>query len=107
MSIYQFMIELLHLINRAGSFTATETMLVVLGLIDVVRSSNLLLMVIVGCYGISAIHLLKIFIETEHVPEKSRLDAWLPALILLCHVASCRVHSASRQIFAALLAMHR
>ena len=34
--VYQFMIELAHLITRAGSFTPTETMLVVLGLIDVV-----------------------------------------------------------------------
>ncbi|MGH8577492.1 MAG: TIGR00645 family protein [Gammaproteobacteria bacterium] len=105
--VYQFMIELLHLVTRAGSFTATETMLVVLGLIDVVMISNLLLMVIVGGYetfvsrldleghpdqpewlshvsagvlkvklataiiGISAIHLLKTFIEAEHVPEKA------------------------------------
>jgi len=107
--VYHFMIELSHLIMRAGSFTATETMLVVLGLIDVVMISNLLLMVIVGGYetfvsrldleghpdqpewlshvsagvlkvklataiiGISAIHLLKTFIEAEHVPEKAIL----------------------------------
>ena len=105
--VYQFMIELAHLITRAGSFTPTETMLVVLGLIDVVMISNLLLMVIVGGYetfvsrldleghpdqpewlshvssgvlkvklataiiGISAIHLLKTFIEAEHIPEKA------------------------------------
>ncbi len=107
--VYQFMIELSHLIVKAGSFSATETMLVVLGLIDVVMISNLLLMVIVGGYetfvsrlnledhpdqpewlshvsagvlkvklamalvGISAIHLLKTFIEAEHIPEKAIL----------------------------------
>ncbi|MFP5417771.1 MAG: TIGR00645 family protein [Gammaproteobacteria bacterium] len=48
--VVHFMVELEHLI--VGTFTLTEetTMLIVLGLIDVVMISNLLIMVIVGGY---------------------------------------------------------
>jgi uncharacterized protein (TIGR00645 family) len=42
--------ELVHLISHTMSFTEQEIMLVVLGLIDVVMISNLLIMVIVGGY---------------------------------------------------------
>lgn len=43
-----FLKELWHLITHATSFTEQQIMLVVLGLIDVVMISNLLVMVIVG-----------------------------------------------------------
>ena len=48
--VWQFWLELVHLISLMGSRTPTETevMLIVLGLIDVVMISNLLIMVIVG-----------------------------------------------------------
>lgn len=48
--VWQFWLELVHLISLMGSKTPTETevMLIVLGLIDVVMISNLLIMVIVG-----------------------------------------------------------
>jgi len=48
--VWQFWLELVHLISLTGSKTPTETevMLIVLGLIDVVMISNLLIMVIVG-----------------------------------------------------------
>jgi len=48
--VVHFMVELEHLV--AGTFTLTEEkiMLIVLGLIDVVMISNLLIMVIVGGY---------------------------------------------------------
>ncbi len=104
--VYQFMLELIHLVGRAGNLTDTEIMLIVLGLIDVVMIANLLIMVIIGGYetfvsrldlerhpdqpewlshvsagvlkvklataliGISAIHLLKTFINAEHISEK-------------------------------------
>jgi uncharacterized protein (TIGR00645 family) len=42
--------ELVHLVSHTMSFTEQEIMLVVLGLIDVVMISNLLIMVIVGGY---------------------------------------------------------
>jgi uncharacterized protein (TIGR00645 family) len=45
-----FVKELWHLVHGAMKFTEQEIMLVVLGLIDVVMISNLLIMVIVGGY---------------------------------------------------------
>jgi len=45
-----FMKELLHLVTHSISFTEQQIMLMVLGLIDVVMISNLLVMVIVGGY---------------------------------------------------------
>src|SRR5512144_3291427 len=50
MYVVQFMRELWHLIVDVQSFTETTIMLSVLGLIDVVMISNLLIMVIVGGY---------------------------------------------------------
>lgn len=48
--VWQFWLELIHLITMMGANEMTETalMLIVLGLIDVVMISNLLVMVIVG-----------------------------------------------------------
>lgn len=48
--VFQFVRELLHLITDAASLTEQMIMLIVLGLIDVVMISNLLVMVIVGGY---------------------------------------------------------
>lgn len=51
--VYLFMMELWHLLGSAfsgGHISETETMLVVLGLIDVVMIANLLIMVIIGGY---------------------------------------------------------
>ncbi len=45
-----FMKELWHLVSHAHSFGEQDIMLIVLGLIDVVMISNLLIMVIVGGY---------------------------------------------------------
>ena len=45
-----FLKELWHLVTHATSFTEQQIMLLVLGLIDVVMISNLLVMVIVGGY---------------------------------------------------------
>ncbi len=45
-----FLKELWHLISEATSLTEQQMMLIVLGLIDVVMISNLLMMVIVGGY---------------------------------------------------------
>ena len=81
--VYLFGKELWHLIMDASNLGEQQIMLIVLGLIDVVMISNLLVMVIVGGYetfvsrlrleghpdqlalsiiGISSIHLLKTFI---------------------------------------------
>ena len=48
--VYLFLKELWHLLLHAGEFGEQQIMLVVLGLIDVVMISNLLVMVIVGGY---------------------------------------------------------
>ncbi len=48
--VYQFMLELMHLVTKIGSLGETDIMLIVLGLIDVVMIANLLVMVIVGGY---------------------------------------------------------
>jgi uncharacterized protein (TIGR00645 family) len=48
--VYQFMLELTHLVTKIGSLSETDIMLMVLGLIDVVMIANLLIMVIVGGY---------------------------------------------------------
>ena len=48
--VFLFLKELIHLVAGALKFTEQEIMLVVLGLIDVVMISNLLIMVIVGGY---------------------------------------------------------
>jgi uncharacterized protein (TIGR00645 family) len=48
--VFLFLKELVHLVTHSFSFTEQQIMLVVLGLIDVVMISNLLIMVIVGGY---------------------------------------------------------
>lgn len=48
--VFLFVKELIHLVMHATDFTEQQIMLVVLGLIDVVMISNLLVMVIVGGY---------------------------------------------------------
>ena len=48
--VYLFLKELWHLVSHAQTFTEQQIMLIVLGLIDVVMISNLLVMVIVGGY---------------------------------------------------------
>lgn len=48
--VYQFLVELAHLVAKTGSMNDTDIMLIVLGLIDVVMIANLLIMVIVGGY---------------------------------------------------------
>jgi uncharacterized protein (TIGR00645 family) len=48
--VYFFAVELVHLVYKTASLTESDIMLIVLGLIDVVMISNLLIMVIVGGY---------------------------------------------------------
>ena len=57
--VVQFMLELYHLVFKMKEFNETSIMLTVLGLIDVVMISNLLIMVIVGGYEtfVSRLHL--------------------------------------------------
>ena len=122
--VYQFMLELVHLVGGASNLSENEIMLIVLGLIDVVMVANLLVMVIIGGYetfvsrldlenhpdqpewlthvnagvlkvklataliGISSIHLLKTFINAEHMPDRVIIaQAGLHMLFLLSAIA--------------------
>src|SRR5690606_39409134 len=49
--VFLFIKELTHLVTDANTLTEHGTMLLVLGLIDVVMISNLLVMVVVGGYA--------------------------------------------------------
>ncbi|MGI5127816.1 TIGR00645 family protein [Pseudonocardia sp. CA-107938] len=57
--VWQFMLELWHLVTKVGALQEAEIMLIVLGLVDVVMIANLLIMVIIGGYEtfVSRIHL--------------------------------------------------
>jgi uncharacterized protein (TIGR00645 family) len=48
--VFFFGVELVHLVGKAHKLVEADIMLIVLGLIDVVMISNLLIMVIVGGY---------------------------------------------------------
>ena len=48
--VFFFGVELMHLVQKASHLVEADIMLIVLGLIDVVMISNLLIMVIVGGY---------------------------------------------------------
>jgi uncharacterized protein (TIGR00645 family) len=66
--VYQFCVELYHLVCGIGSFTPQHIMMMVLGLIDVVMISNLLIMVIIGGYHT--------FVAKIHFSEQNPPD-WL------------------------------
>ncbi|MFH1563790.1 MAG: TIGR00645 family protein [Nitrospirota bacterium] len=66
--VYQFCVELFHLIRGLGGFNEQDIMLMVLGLIDVVMISNLLIMVIIGGYHT--------FVAKIHFSEQNPPD-WL------------------------------
>jgi uncharacterized protein (TIGR00645 family) len=69
--VMQFMVELVHLVTKVvdGSLTETDTMLIVLGLIDVVMIANLLIMVIIGGY--------ETFVSRLHLKEHPDQPEWL------------------------------
>lgn len=48
--VFHFMVELTHLVEKVPHLGESDIMLIVLGLIDVVMISNLLIMVIIGGY---------------------------------------------------------
>ena len=67
--VYQFLIELSHLVGKVGSLTDTDVMLIVLGLIDVVMIANLLIMVIIGGY--------ETFVSRMNLEEHPDQPEWL------------------------------
>lgn len=67
--VYHFMVELLHLVQKATKIGETEIMLIVLGLIDVVMIANLLIMVIIGGY--------ETFVSRLNIKEHPDQPEWL------------------------------
>ena len=67
--VVHFMLELEHLVVGTFSLTEEAIMLIVLGLIDVVMISNLLIMVIVGGY--------ETFVSRMNLEEHPDLPEWL------------------------------
>jgi uncharacterized protein (TIGR00645 family) len=67
--VFLFMKELWHLVTGASGFTEQSIMLLVLGLIDVVMISNLLVMVIVGGY--------ETFVSRMYLEEHPDQPEWL------------------------------
>ncbi len=67
--VYHFFLELWHLVSHLNTLTSQETMLIVLGLIDVVMIANLLIMVIIGGY--------ETFVSRLHLDEDPDQPEWL------------------------------
>ena len=67
--VFLFLKELWHLVTHAFDFSEQQIMLVVLGLIDVVMISNLLIMVIVGGY--------ETFVSRRRLQGHPDQPAWL------------------------------
>ena len=83
--VWQFMIELTHLVRKVvdGSLNEVDTMLIVLGLIDVVMISNLLIMVIIGGYETFISRL-----DLEGHPDKPEWLSHVNAAILKVKLAT-------------------
>ena len=84
--VYQFWNELVHLIgmiSTKGGVTETEIMLIVLGLIDVVMISNLLVMVIVGGWETFVSRM-----ELEHHPDQPEWLSHVNAGVLKVKLAT-------------------
>lgn len=67
--IYKFMGELYHLMHDMHTLNETEFILIVLGLIDVVMVSNLLIMIIIGGY--------ETFVSRLHLRDHPDMPEWL------------------------------
>jgi uncharacterized protein (TIGR00645 family) len=67
--VYQFMVELEHLVSDIGHLDEADVMLLVLGLVDVVMIANLLIMVIIGGY--------ETFVSRIQIDEHPDQPEWL------------------------------
>ena len=83
--VWQFWMELVHLVGLVSlkNITETEIMLIVLGLIDVVMISNLLIMVIVGGWETFVSRL-----ELEHHPDQPEWLSHVNAGVLKVKLAT-------------------
>jgi len=139
--VYQFGVELTHLVAQVGQLSDTDIMLIVLGLIDVVMIANLLIMVIIGGYetfvsrldqvenhpdqpewlshvnagvlkvklataliSISAIHLLKSFINANQMTDRALM--W-QVIIHMIFVVSALAMAWTDKIMNSTVAMNK
>lgn len=67
--VFIFMKELVHLVGSVTSLSESDVMLAVLGLVDVVMISNLLIMVIIGGY--------EIFVSRLYIDDHPDRPEWM------------------------------
>jgi uncharacterized protein (TIGR00645 family) len=98
--VWQFMRELLHLTAKVfdGSLTEVDTMLIVLGLIDVVMISNLLIMVIIGGYETFVSRL-----RLEDHPDKPEWLSHVNAAILKVKLATAIIGISSIHLLSTFI----
>ena len=84
--VYQFMIELAHLVAKAGHLSESDMVLVILGLIDVVMIANLLIMIIIGGYETFVSRL-----DLEHHPDQPEWLSHVNAGVLKVKLATALI----------------
>jgi len=84
--VYQFMIELSHLVMKAGNLSESDMVLVILGLIDVVMIANLLIMIIIGGYETFVSRL-----DLEHHPDQPEWLSHVNAGVLKVKLATALI----------------
>jgi uncharacterized protein (TIGR00645 family) len=97
--VYLFAKELWHLIHEAPSLGEQEIMLIVLGLIDVVMISNLLIMVIVGGYETFVSRL-----GLEHHPDQPEWLSHVNASVLKVKLAMAIIGISSIHLLKTFIA---
>jgi uncharacterized protein (TIGR00645 family) len=96
--VYQFMIELIHLVTQLGSLSETDIMLLVLGLIEVVMIANLLIMVIIGGYETFVSRL-----ELDNHPDQPEWLAHVNASMLKVKLAVALIGISSIDLLGAFI----
>jgi len=84
--VYQFMIELSHLVMKAGHLSESDMVLIILGLIDVVMVANLLIMIIIGGYETFVSRL-----DLEHHPDQPEWLSHVNAGVLKVKLATALI----------------
>ncbi|MGO4701088.1 TIGR00645 family protein [Dyella sp. 2RAB6] len=97
--VFLFAKELWHLIHEAPSLGEQEIMLIVLGLIDVVMISNLLIMVIVGGYETFVSRL-----RLEHHPDQPEWLSHVNASVLKVKLAMAIIGISSIHLLKTFIA---
>jgi uncharacterized protein (TIGR00645 family) len=96
--VVQFMRELWHLVVDLRTFDEASTMLLVLGLVDVVMVANLLIMVIIGGYETFVSRM-----ELEHHPDQPEWLSHVNANVLKVKLAMAIVGISSIHLLRAFI----